>query len=426
MNKFRQLELQRKTNKLKEEYKYFVGTTLKNPLQYEINEDIVFKIRVKYMDDYMEIPFIWYSVVSDDGQDKEGYIKAADDGWFYIDASISVSGFVYVQAKACDENKELIDGIAVYSGSAGADIKNIHCATKTPNDYLEFWNKLKSEVEATNPEVIFNKKIEDEYFEMYDLRIKAPSSDYASVSVAYPKNAEEGSLKFAMLFQGYGVNTTNPAPIDGYMTVYVNAHSIPNGNEAGFYSELFDNELKGYGFDPEENKKPETTYWAKMLLRDLQALYFFKDNKLLNKKDYIFVGSSQGGMQACNIAAHFEKATAVILNVPWLSDVDGDKNCGRRANSMPKGDGVNYFDTAVAAQYLKCPTYIISGLGDTVCNSSTQMALFNSIKSQKYIEFYQNKNHSYTIPWDDCMYSLGDNSLKDKYTEHTSTYYDWN
>ena len=129
MNSFRQLELQRKTNKLKEEYKYFVGTTLKNPLQYEINEEIVFKIRVKYMDDYMEIPFIWYSVVSDDGQDKEGYIKAADDGWFYIDASISVSGFVYVQAKACDENKELIDGIAVYSGSAGADIKNIHCAT---------------------------------------------------------------------------------------------------------------------------------------------------------------------------------------------------------------------------------------------------------------------------------------------------------
>ena len=109
MNNFRQLELQRKTYKLKEEYKYFVGTTLKNPLQYEIGEEIVFKIRVKYIDDYMDIPFIWYSVVSDDGQDKEGYIKAADDGWFYIETSISVSGFVYVQAKACDENKELID-----------------------------------------------------------------------------------------------------------------------------------------------------------------------------------------------------------------------------------------------------------------------------------------------------------------------------
>ena len=426
MNNFRKLELQRKTNKKKEEYKYFVGTTLKNPLEYKIGEKIVFKIRAKYMDDYMEVPYVWYSILSDDGQNIEGYIKVSDDGWFYIEAAISVSGFVYVQAKACDENKELIDEIAVYNGSAGADIENILCGTKTPDDYLEFWNKLKAEVEATEPEVLFCKKTEQEGFEIIDMRIKAPGSDYASVSVAYPKDAEEGSLKLAMLFQGYSVNTTNPTPIDGYMTVYVNAHCIPNGKEPEFYSNLFDNELKGYGFDANENKKPETTYWAKMLLRDLQALNYFKEHKLLNKKDYLFIGSSQGGMQACNMAAHFDKASAVILNVPWLSDVDGDKNCGRRANSMPKGDGISYFDTAVAAKYLKCPAYIISGLGDSVCNSSTQMALFNSIKSQKYIEFYQNKSHSYTIPWDNCMYSLGDESLKDKYTEHTCTYYDWN
>jgi cephalosporin-C deacetylase-like acetyl esterase len=163
-----------------------------------------------------------------------------------------------------------------------------------------------------------------------------------------------------------------------------------------------------------------------MMLRDLQVVRFFKDHELLDKKHYYFVGSSQGGMQACNMAAHFERASAVILNVPWLSDIYGHELAGRLENKMPKGLGVTYFDTAVAARFLKCPAYIISGLGDSTCNSSTQMALFNSIKAPKYIEFYQNKVHSYTIPWDKNVYILGDTALADKFGEHTAEYYDYN
>lgn len=428
MNSYKKLELQRKTNRRKEEYKYFVGTTLKNPLEYKTGEKIVFKIRVRYMDEYLEVPYINYSLLSDDGQDENGYIKASEDGWFYIEGSVSVSGFLYIRAEACDENKEPIEGIAVYNGSAGADINKLFRAAEVPGDYIRFWDKLKSEVEKTEPEVLYCEKRENEAhkdYEIYDMRVRAPRSDYAAFTVSYPKNAKEGSLKLAMFFQGYGVNPTFPRPLEGYMTVCVNAHSIPNGEKNDFYSELFDNGLKGYGFDAGENESPETTYWVKMLLRDMQALSYIKDHKLLNKKDYYFIGSSQGGMQAMNMAAHFEKSTAVIMNVPWLSDVHGDELAGRRANSMPKGNGVTYFDTAVAAEFLKCPAYIISGLGDPTCNSATQMALFNAIKSPKYIEFYQNKVHSFTIPWDNNMYALGEMSLADKYKEHTSAYYDW-
>jgi len=190
MNEFRKLELQRKTNKKKEEYKYFVGSTLKNPLEYKIGEKMVFKIRVKYMDDYLDIPYVWYSLVSDDGQNEEGHIKKADDGWFYIETSMSKNGFVYVQAKACNENKELIEDIATFNGSAGADIYNILRATKTPDDYLEFWTKLKVQVNATEPEVLMCEKIKDENypdFEIYDMRIKAPGSNYVAAMVSYPK-----------------------------------------------------------------------------------------------------------------------------------------------------------------------------------------------------------------------------------------------
>ena len=126
------------------------------------------------------------------------------------------------------------------------------------------------------------------------------------------------------------------------------------------------------------------------------------------------------------MAAHFEKTTAVILNVPWLSDIYGSEIYGRRGYNMPKGTGVTYFDTSVAAQQVRCPAYIISGLGDFTCHASTQMALFNAIKSPKYIEFYQNKVHSFTIPWDKNMYALGDLSLAEKFGEHTAEYYEYN
>ena len=428
MNEYRQLEMNVKTHSRREEYKYFVGSTLKNPLEYKIGEKMIFKIRVKYMDGYLDIPYILYNLTSDDGQNEEGYIEKSGDGWFYIEASIGKSGFVFVKAVACDSDKQPIDGIAVYNGSAGADVDNILRATKTPEDYCEFWHMLKSQVENTAPELLFCEKIEkNNYpdFEFFDMRIKAPQSDYVSVSVASPKDAKPGSLKLVMNFQGYGVWPAVAKPLPGYLSIAVNAHAIPNGESKEFYDDIRDNVLKGYGFDDAENQHPETTYWAKMMLRDLAAVRFFENHELLNKKDYYFVGSSQGGMQACNMAAHFDKATALIMNVPWLSDIYGHELLGRRKTRIPQGNGVRYFDIAVAAQLLKCPAYIISGLGDVTCNASTQMALFNSINSQKYIEFYQNKVHSFTIPWDRNMYSLGDGSLADKYTEHTALYYEY-
>ena len=428
MNNSRHLEMKAKTNHRKEDYRYFVGTTLKNPLEYQIGEKMVFKIRVKYMDGYLDIPYISYTLVSDDGQKGEGYIAKSEDGWFYIEASISKSGFVYIQAKACDENKRLIEGISVFNGSAGANVGEVLRATKMPDDYMEFWDKLKAEVEATDPEVIFCRKIEDEAhpdFELFDMRIKAPRNEYASVAVAYPKGAQKHSLKVKMGFQGYGIRPVTPRPMDGYLSVMVGAHAMPNYEGEEFYEDLRNNALKGYGYDEVENENPDTTYWVKMMLRDLQAVRFFKSHELAKEGEFYFVGSSQGGMQACNMAAHSGVASAVILNVPWLSDIYGHELLGRRENKMPKGFGVTYFDTAVAGQHLKCPVYIIAGLGDVTCNASTEMALFNSITSQKYIEFYQNKVHSFTIPWDRNVYTLGEGEMAGKYPELLEEYYEF-
>jgi hypothetical protein len=106
MHSFKHLELPRKTNKKKEEYKYFVGSTEKDALSYKAGEVMVFKFRAKHMDSYLPIPFVHYSLLTEDGKSEEGYKACAEDGWFYIEASISKDGFVYLKAQACDENKQ--------------------------------------------------------------------------------------------------------------------------------------------------------------------------------------------------------------------------------------------------------------------------------------------------------------------------------
>ena len=51
--------------------------------------------------------------------------------------------------------------------------------------------------------------------------------------------------------------------------------------------------------------------------------------------------------------------------------------------------------------------------------------LKNPLQYSMYLEFYQNKGHSYTIPWDECKYVLGDVKFADQYQEHTCAYYDF-
>ena len=87
------------------------------------------------------------------------------------------------------------------------------------------------------------------------MRIKAPWSDYVSLTVAYPRDAKPGSLKAVFNFQGYGVGSSGFRPRKDYLSVSVNAHCMPNRQPSEFYAALRENELKGYGFSEEENKR---------------------------------------------------------------------------------------------------------------------------------------------------------------------------
>lgn len=391
---------------------YFCGSTIKNALEYKQGETMVFKLCIKCEDRIVKVPYIKYECQGDDGQKSEGFIECDADGFFTFETSIKTPGFVYLKAFACDADKTVIEGADIFEGGAGADVEKIHLATEIPNDYFEYWDWLKKEVEKVEPEVVSKKKLADDRYpgyEAYDYRIKTAFDTCATFRVGYPKGAKKGSLKLRLGYMGYGIHSCNISPLCDFVDVQTNPHDIEFDMPAEYYDEVRKNGLNAYGFDREMNKDPKTTYWTLVFARDLQVIRFLQKTdeiwSLIGGRKYL-VGASQGAMQACNLAVHTDVADECRISVPWLCDVDGTEKFGRIRGWRPENDkGIKYFDTAIAARYLKCPVLIDAGLGDYICPPSGQMAMFNGITAQKKLVFTQNRVHA-GMPVEKVEYQL--------------------
>ena len=384
---------------------YFEGSTTKSPLEYKAGETMTFKLCIKKGSSAVVAPYIYYTCVGDDGKTSSGYAAISEDGYYYFDTKCEKDGFVRVTAKICDSQQKILGGYQIFEGGAGADIDKIKIDTSESDDYLKFWDKLKKTAFGLKNEVLYESDniSTDSNYIAKDIRLKTAdgAGDYASFIYSYPKNATKGSLKLQMRFQGYGVNSASAAYQDGYIIVSVCAQDMPNLQSSSFYSNLQNTKYKSYGMSEVENAKPETSYWWKMFVRNMQIFNYFKKHELFNGKDVEFVGSSQGAFQAINMAAHCGMATYCNVTVPWFANIYGPVVSDRMAGWSPTPvDGLRYFDTAVAAKYLKCKTDIVAGLGDYTCPPSGIMAMYNNMKKcEKTLTFRQNMTHSYQPPF---------------------------
>ncbi len=385
---------------------FFQGTTDKNPLTYTVDEKMVFTLKFMADGEVIKLPYAKIKIDSDDGRLDEFHLQPDESGIFTIETSLSRDGFLRVVAWACDEEKNVIEDMPLFEGGAGADIDRIKCETDEPEDYLEFWNRVKQEAAAIEPEIIFEKELKvEEGFIGKEYHLKSTAGDYASCVVVYPEDAKDKSLPIHFQYIGYTVASVWVNHFPDRVFVMTNAHDVENFREQSYYDELLESpKYKSYGFNREENKNPDTTYWKKMFIRNFQVFNYFKNHAKGDGKNFIFQGGSQGAFQACNMAAHSGVATQCNLDVPWFCDLNAIETKKRLRGWRPEPDeGLRYFDTAIAAKYLSCPVYIEAGLGDYVCPPSGVTALYNSIKSPKKIDYIQGRTHSYIPPIKDVF-----------------------
>ena len=374
---------------------YFRGSTTKDAVGYLCGEEMRFELELVHDGKIFGVPLFKWEAYGDDGSVSSG-ILPGETGRAVITTSISKPGFVHLIVTACTLDGKPLDGIDKFEGGAGAELDRIEQGVADPEDFDEFWARQLARLDAVEPEVLMKKEVDsgDSDYVSYDIRLRSVGDVPVSGILTMPRNAAPGSLAGRIYFHGYGFAGGIIYREPGAICLDVSIHGHENLREQAYYDE-YAKKHAGFAFDREENKRPETCFFADLILRDIQAVRWLRTLPEYDGKGFMISGGSMGAMQSVNVAAHIDDAVKLTINVPWLCDLGGIK-VGRLRGWRPEfDDGVRYFDTAAQASRVKCPVDISCGLGDYVCPPSGEVVLWHNFRTPKTIRFIQNKTHPY-------------------------------
>ena len=290
----------------------------------------------------------------------------------------------------------------------------------TPADLKSFWDGEIARMRALPPEVkIFPaermKEENKDKFVCYKFEINMPEGYPCRGYLAYPKDADPGSLPLYLFVHSAGVNrSANPhsasfvvsRAAQGYLCVDINAHGYKADQPQEYYDALNDGELKDYASRPFNGLSDY--YFHNMYLRDIRGLDYAVTLPVWDGKRILVHGESQGGGQALALAGIDQRITHCVAIVPAITDIgavlDGRK-CGwpARSNAVyavtPQGPSIMaYHDGALLVSLFKGDLYMESGNIDITCDPAAVCAGFNNAKAvkSKQIYYFPWRSHSYT------------------------------
>ena len=374
---------------------YFRGSTTKDAVGYTCGEEMIFELELVHDGRLFGVPLFKWECFGDDGAASSGFVPG-ESGRLTVTRSIKVPGFVHVIVTACALDGKPLEGIDKFEGGAGAQIDDIRQGVEDPDDFDEFWKTQLEKLDGVEPELLMKKEIDsgDPDYVAYDIRLKSVGEVPVSAILTMPRNAAPGSLAGRLYFHGYGYAGSLIYRVPGAACIDVNIHGHENMREQDYYDEYAKNH-PGFGFSRSENQRPETCFFANLILRDIQAVRWMRTLPEYDGKGFYINGGSMGAMQSVNVAAHIDDAKSLEIFIPWLCDLGGIK-VGRLRGWRPEFDeGLRYFDTAAQASRVKCPVSITCGLGDYVCPPSSEVVLWHNFRTEKSIKFVQNMTHPY-------------------------------
>lgn len=379
--------------------KYFKCTTNKSPISYKCNEKMIFTIsaRAKAID--IACNHIKWVIRTDDGKQSEGFSSCEPGKPLVLETSISRPGFVRVTCKAYNNNNELDSSFDVLEASAGAQIEKLEYCDTIPEDFDVYWNEIEEKIANFPVEVVYCEPVTHgvkKGFKAFDVRIASPEGRNASGYVTIPDKS--GKYPIKATFEAYAICSAHLIYNDDTITGCFNAHGIENGITRDEAAQKYGEELKNYGLSDDENASNMTTYWRKVMIRNLMAVKYLKTLPEWDEKNLISAGGSQAAFQATTVAAHDKDVTFLDISIPWFCNLNAENNgymAGWRARFA---EGLRYFDTVAQATRVKCPVRIFAKLGDYVCPPSTTVTLYNSFKGNKSIDLLQAGTHGYNPP----------------------------
>lgn len=379
--------------------KYFSCETNKPPMEYDVGEEMIFTLSLRCDGEAITSPGFYYELEFDGGKEKEHGNITADGTSFEIKTSLDTPGFVKLYVAATSNKTVEFRGISPFNGGAGAATHLLTQAIPEPEDFDEFWAEQLALLDEVPPVVEIKKDISENYpgYKVTDIRIDCVGGP-VSAYLAIPENAKPKSLGLLIGYTGYGVISPEPTVREDKIVLTVNAHSLDNGREPGYYSEVSNTVLYSYGFNTYENSKRDTVYFKNMILRDVQAIRYLKTLEEFDGKSITLNGGSQGAYQAIAVAALDPDITYLFGAYTWLCDLGGDY-AGRISGWRPDHtDALNYYDAINFAKRIKCECRIDAGLGDYTSPPSGITAMVNSMSAPVEFNMTQGMTHFYTPP----------------------------
>ncbi len=339
---------------------------------------------------------------------------AVNDKFVTISGKLSRPGWIYARFILLDEKGKAV----TFKNSKGRD-QLIHAGIGAlvepdklkpgqaePKDFDAFW---KSQRERLN-KVPLNAKVTEvpskapKGFKLYDVKVDCAGSAPVSGYLTVPVNAKPKSLPAYMLYHGAGVRSSAPSCAPGAITMNVNAHGIPNGQNRDFYVKLGQTTLKSYAFQNKEDR--EKIYFNGMYLRIMRSLDYIKTRPEWDGKTIIVYGGSQGGGQSIAAAALDPQVTLCVAGVAALSDHAGslagrqpgwprfyDVRNGRKVDPRVVA-ATAYYDNVFFARRIKCEVWLTAGLFDTTCSPAGIYLVYNNLAAaNKHIDLFATGNH---------------------------------
>ncbi len=293
-------------------------------------------------------------------------------------------------------------GKATAMAGAGYDPLQLKPSMPVPEDFDAFWAAQKAELaKVPMKSTLTPVQTAVKGVEAFDVQIdclgKPVSGYFGRLKGAKPK-----SLPAILHVHGAGVRSSNLGSVywaaneGGMLSLDINAHGIPNGKPAEFYTALQNGELKDY---PKfGNKDREQCYFKGMFLRLIRAIDFLTAQPEWDGKTLIVYGASQGGFQAFAAAGLDERVSFICAGVPAGCDHTGSQ--ANRISGWPKlvpndAEGKpdaaalqasRYFDNVNFATRAKCKGAAVTvGFIDTTCPPTSVYAAYNALALPKTI-----------------------------------------
>lgn len=272
--------------------------------------------------------------------------------------------------------------------------------TQQPTDFVEFWNKAKSEAEQCP--MAFTTKYVPEYsnekVDCYLIKLQCyKKGQHVYGYLTRPK--AKGKYPVVLCPPGAGVKTLKE-PMrhrfyaeQGFIRLEMEIHGLNPELSPETFKDLSasfgDYLLKG--LDDRDNY-----YMKKVYLACVRAIDYLTSLDEWDGKNVIVQGGSQGGALALITAGLDSRVTLCVANHPALSDMAGYK-AGRadgyphfftklndyRTDTPEKLQTMVYYDVVNFARQISIPVYLTWGYNDNTCPPTTSYIVYNTLTCPK-------------------------------------------